>query len=137
MWKTKNNVTLIGFVKTEPTVVYREGEEGNETIGVKFKLNTSETFYSKKKEKTIKQNEWHLVKVWNANAKYVLENITIGSYIYIEGKIHYHEKKIEEENKLIRNPEIIVKELNKLSSEKEIVKDDSPDDNDDNQTCVV
>ena len=104
----ENNVKLIGYVCTNVEQI------DSNPIGIKFKLVTNEAFYSKKKQQNIKNSEAHLVKSWKQNANFALNNIKIGDHLYIDGKIHYHVI-VTDENKKIRNPEIIASKITKLN----------------------
>jgi len=103
-----NNVRLIGYVCT--------GVEKIDTdpVGVRFKLVTNETFFSKKNQEYVKNSEAHLIKSWKQNGVFSLNNVNVGDYLFIDGKIHYHVINIEN-GRRIRNPEIIASRIIKLN----------------------
>jgi len=104
----QNEVTLVGYVCTSVEQI------DEEPIGVRFKLVTNETFFSKKNQEYVKNSEAHLIKSWKQNGNFALNNVSIGDYLYIKGKIHYHTITTEE-NRKIRNPEIIASRIIKLN----------------------
>lgn len=114
----ENNVKLIGYVCTNVEQI------DTDPLGIKFKLITNEVFYSKKKQQSVKNSEAHLVKSWKQNATFALNNIKIGDHIYVDGKIHYHII-ITDDNRKIRNPEIIASKISKLNRKNNTEKDET------------
>lgn len=106
--KCENSVQLMGFVITTPELI------DENPIGIKFKLATNESFFSKKKQTYVKNSEVHLVKSWRQSADFTLNNIDIGDHVYVTGKIHYHYVTTDSERK-IKNPEIIAARITKLN----------------------
>jgi len=104
----ENNVKLIGYVCTNVEQI------DSDPVGIRFKLITNEAFYSKKKQQNIKNSELHLIKSWKQNANFALNNINVGDHVYVDGKIHYHIITTDD-NKKIRNPEIIASKITKLN----------------------
>lgn len=103
-----NDTKLIGYVCTDVQQI------DENPIGIRFKLVTNETFFSNKKQEYVKNSEAHLIKSWKQNANFALNNIKTGDYLYVSGKIHYHVI-ITDEDKKIRNPEIIASQITKLN----------------------
>ena len=106
----ENKVSLIGYVSSKVEKI------DNDPIGVKFRVTTNETFFSKKHQKYTKASEVHFCKTWKQNALFSLKNLSIGDYVYILGKIHYHIIEIDD-GPPIRNAEIIISKIIKLNRE--------------------
>ena len=106
----ENKTILVGYVSSKIEKI------DSDPIGVKFKVTTNETFFSKKHQKYTKASEVHFCKTWKQNALFSLKNLSIGDYVYILGKIHYHIIEIED-GPPIRNSEIIVSKIIKLNRE--------------------
>ncbi|MFW6247034.1 MAG: single-stranded DNA-binding protein [bacterium] len=109
MARCLNRIELIGVVTTTPTVI------DENPLGVKFKLATFKTFYSKKKQEYVKQTEFHLVKVWNRDAEFVYNRIEKNERLYVEGEMHYYEKTFDD-GRMIQKPEVMAKNIIKLSN---------------------
>ena len=103
----ENQTTLIGYIVLKPEQI------SDNPLGVRTRLATNETFYSKKFKKVVTQSEYHNLKIWNKSAKFALDNLTVGDKVYILGKLHYNEIQMENQ-KLIKIPEIIVLKLIKI-----------------------
>lgn len=118
-----NNVKLIGYVCTSVEQI------DSDPIGVRFKLVTNETFFSKKSQEYVKNSEAHLVKSWKQSGTFSLNNVNVGDYLYIEGKLHYHVITTDDGRK-IRNPEVIASRVIKLNrrAEKNVQDEDEGED---------
>jgi len=112
--KCENSVKLMGFAVTQPEKI------DEDPLGIRFKLATNESFFSKKKQEYVKNSEIHLIKSWKQSAEFSLNNIKVGDYIFIKGKIHYHQLTTED-GRNIKNPEIIATRIIKLN--RDIEKD--------------
>jgi|SRR6056297_2312294 len=106
--KCENSVKLMGFVVTKPEQI------DEDPIGIRFKLATNENFFSKKKQSYVKNSEIHLIKSWKQSAEFSLNNVDVGDYLFIKGKIHYHHLTTDDGRK-IKNPEIISTKITKLN----------------------
>jgi len=98
----------MGFVVTKPEQI------DEDPIGIRFKLATNENFFSKKKQSYVKNSEIHLIKSWKQSAEFSLNNVDVGDYLFIKGKIHYHHLTTDDGRK-IKNPEIISTKITKLN----------------------
>src|SRR6056297_839912 len=114
----ENNVKLIGYVCTNVEQI------DSDPVCIRFKLITNEAFYSKNKQQNIKNSELHLIKSWRQNANFALNNINVGDHVYVDGKIHYHIITTDD-NKKIRNPEIIASKITKLNRKDNIDKSEN------------
>ena len=117
--KCENSVRLMGFAVTQPEQI------DDDPVGIRFKLATNENFFSKKKQEYVKNSEIHLVKSWKQSAEFSLNNVNVGDYLFIKGKLHYHHLTTEEGRK-IKNPEVIATKITKLNR-------DNPRDDTENQ----
>lgn len=77
-----NKVILIGNVGRAPEV--RVLETGSKMA--RFTLATNENYFSADGQK-IQHTEWHNIVLWRAEADYAEKYISVGSEIYIEGRI--------------------------------------------------
>jgi len=102
----ENKVILVGYIVLDPMKI------NNDPIGVKCRIATNETYFSKKHNKMVTQTEYHNLKLWKKHAIFAL-SLAIGTKIYIIGKLHYHEV-VDSQNKIIKLPEIICSKLIKL-----------------------
>jgi len=110
----------MGFAVTRPEQI------DEDPVGIRFKLATNENFFSKKKQEYVKNSEMHLIKSWKQSAEFSLNNVNVGDYIFIKGKLHYHYLTTEEGRK-IKNPEVIATKITKLNRDNprnyEVAKD--------------
>lgn len=100
MTKCLNEIRLLGIVTTNPTTI------NEDPLGVKFKLATFKTFYSKKEQDYKKQTEFHLVKTWTRNAEFVLNRVSKGEKLFVAGEMHYYERTFDD-GRMIQKPEVI------------------------------
>jgi single-stranded DNA-binding protein len=110
MASCENKTILVGYVCSNVDQI------DSDPIGVKFKIKTDETFFSKKHQKYTKTSETHFCKTWKKNALFALKNLSFGDYVYVLGKVHYHIVDIGTGPPL-RNPEIIISKIIKLNRE--------------------
>lgn len=104
-----NEVLLIGQISSDPEIIHED------PIGVRFKLATSETYFSKKNNERVTTVEIHTIKAWKQNAEFTLKRMKRGDAILVRGKIHYHIYTTDDDRKG-KAPEIIATRISKLSS---------------------
>ncbi len=90
MSKCVNKVTLVGFLGTDPELLYGEGGSVHGVIH----LVTSEPWKDKKTGQIKENEDWHHVVLFKRFAETAKRCLKKGSKIYIEGKLktHFHEK---------------------------------------------
>lgn len=112
-----NLTVLAGHLGTDPTKLPIEDKDG-----AKFRLATNETRYSAKEKQRITLTEWHNVKCFNQNARYVLENVRKSDHVLIVGNLHYHKYNVRDDkgNEIDRgrNSEIIAYTVRLLNRSK-------------------
>ncbi len=83
-----NKVILIGNVGKEPEVKYFDSENCLAT----FTLATNERGYTRASgEEVSGSTDWHNIKTFHRTAKFVEQYVRTGSYLLVEGRIHYRE----------------------------------------------
>lgn len=104
----KNKIDLIGYVCSSPIQIT------NVQSGVKFKLATNEKKTKKNKDESSIISEYHTIKRFGKDAEYILQNIKVGDKLSVEGRMHYHQFKMED-GKIGINAEVIARHIINLS----------------------
>ncbi len=77
-----NKVIIVGYLGKDPEIKHFD----NGTLKANFSVATSETFYSKEKQK-ITNTEWHNIVTWKKLAEIAEKYLCKGKLVYIEGKL--------------------------------------------------
>lgn len=110
----KNKIEIRGFVSSEP-------ERVNEKLMVvRMRITSIERYYSKQYQEYRKNKEIHNVKAFNQNAEFSLNNIKVGDFVEVEGKMHYHRIPVDENSRKIVKPEVIANTVTKLNREEKL-----------------
>jgi single-strand DNA-binding protein len=76
-----NKTILIGRLGKDPEIKHVKGSDM-----CQFNVATSESFKDKSGE-YVTQTDWHNIVAFGKSAKYISENVTKGSLVYLEGKL--------------------------------------------------
>ena len=81
---TINKVTLLGNIGKDPVVHHMQ----NGRMRVQFLLATQDSYKTPSGEQ-ITHTDWHEVIYWSPYAEEVTQQVSKGSSVYVEGKLHY------------------------------------------------
>lgn len=122
-----NEVLLLGRLVTDPQKI------DENPIGIRFRLLTVKSHYSKKKNAMITRKERHNVKTWNQNAEFSLKEVKKGDHVLIKGELHYHIYKTDEGGsgsnaEIIANQVILVNRSGNFKNDSQDDFQDVPED---------
>ena len=80
-----NKTLLIGRMGKDPV-----GRQAGAATVAAFSLATDESYKNKDGQK-IEKTAWHRIEVWGRQADFVLNYLSKGRLVYVEGKIEYGE----------------------------------------------
>lgn len=118
---TLNKVMLIGHLGDEVKMHYFEG--GN-SIG-RFPVATNESYTNKQTGEKVTNTEWHNIVVRNKLAEICEKYLSKGDKVYCEGRLKT--RQWEQEGQKKYSTEIHVVEMTFLTTKKETVKTETPE----------